>query len=83
MPLRVVCGSHVNNLNCKLDAGHSGSHDSKVGILWESAIRVPVKVEHYIVKGQSSGGVYLLTEYITSDGRKFFKKDYQISEYEL
>jgi len=74
------CSSSVNDLRCKLDAGHHGDHDSKIGLVWEDCNKFSVRVNHFIVEGKSGRGAYLLTEYITGSGRKFFKKDYQISE---
>ena len=81
-------GQRLNDLKCKLDAGHKGKHDSKIGLVWEDCNKFPVKVNYFIVEGKSGRGfglvgvtrAYLLTEYITGSGRKFFKKDYQISE---
>lgn len=75
------CESIVENYECKLMAGHPGSHDSRCGMLWEDTIKLSLKrVQNFIVVGKNSQIAYLLTEYITCDGRKFFKRDYQINE---
>jgi len=64
---------------CALDPGHLGLHN-QTGILWEDNIKIPARVEHFIIKGSISGDHHLWTEYVTSDGKRFGKRDYQLFE---
>lgn len=73
------CRSIAGTFTCVKEFSHTGSHNAGCGVSWEDTKSLPVsQINHTIIVGKNSQSAYLLIEYVTADGRRFFKRDYQI-----
>lgn len=77
MTKRERCPATNNTLKCVQPKDHPGQH-ANCGIMWEENIKIPVIVQHSIVVGLITGHHHLWTEYVTPDGRRFAKRQYQV-----
>ncbi len=72
-----MCGT----MQCQLGQSHKGYHQGSPGVNWEDNKKIRVKrIEHYISEGQISKHCDLYVEYIAEDGRRFYRREYQLHE---